>query len=315
MDATIELARDGMAKVVGYAPPLHRFAAEDGTRITRTLLRCGTATRKGWIKGGKLIIDGSLTAGIQAALAWAKEDPAATKLGLITMHVVEVAIAAALHPDDTELTAKWKKLGQSKRALAVAREKLGPIVRAWPGEVRLGHYGAVRGLNDMADVDCLITLGDPWPNLGDVQNEVAYLGLPETWEARVEARCRAELQQAHGRLRTVHRTRPGRALHVGNVLPAGMGWVSGKVVCRRMDDVPPAPTSTMPASEVLNMLEAVGGTRAAARELGCSAGALHNFRTGKRKLPLELEAKLRELVERSVQAGSKMAPAGNRSDC
>jgi hypothetical protein len=313
MDANADLARPAMAKVVGYEPPLHHFAAEDGARITRTLLRCGSATRKGWIKGGKLVIDGSLSTALQAALAWAQEDPAATRLGLITLHVVEVAIAAALHPDNKENAGTWKKLRQSKKALAEAREKLGPILRAWPGEVRLGHYGAVRGLNDMADVDCLVTLGDPWPNLGEVQNEVAYLGLPETWEARVEARCRAELQQAHGRLRTVHRARPGRALHVGNVLPAGTGWSSGRVEYRRLENAPRTAVSTMPATEILAMIETLGGTRAAARELGCAIGAVHNFTSGKRKLPVELEAKLRGLVERSLPATSDVL--GGSPDC
>jgi hypothetical protein len=90
----------------------------------------------------------------------------------------------------------------------------------------VGHYGALRGLNHMAAVDALVTLGDPWPNLGVARDEAFFLGLGDAWESRYEAKARAELEQAHGRLRAVRRTRPGRALHVGALLPSGSAWAS-----------------------------------------------------------------------------------------
>ena len=86
----------------------------------------------------------------------------------------------------------------------------------------------------MAGVDQLVTLGDPWANLDEVKHACSYLGLPD-WEERYEAMCRAELEQAHGRLRTIHRTRPGRALHVGAVVPGGPGWEAEHVTLRRAD--------------------------------------------------------------------------------
>ncbi|WP_437498241.1 hypothetical protein [Sorangium sp. So ce1099] len=58
------------------------------------------------------------------------------------------------------------------------------------------------------------------------RRDARYIGLPD-WERRYEALCAAELEQAHGRLRTVHRTRPARMLHVGNVVPGG--WRDAEV--------------------------------------------------------------------------------------
>jgi hypothetical protein len=297
-DANADLHLPLMAKVVGYTPPLHQFAAVDGAPIARTLLRCGTATRKGWLRGGKLVLDGSLVTAVRAALEWAREDANARKIGLITMHVVELAIAAALRPKDETVEKAWKSAGQSQEALDQARSLLGPLLRGWPGEIRLAHYGAVRGLNDMADVDCLITLGDPWPNLGEVRNDVAFLKLEESWEKRLEALCRAELQQAHGRLRTVHRTRPGRALHIGNVLPGGTGW-SGAVEVRRLDGGRPQTHSTTDPAEVQALVEAAGGTSSAADQVGCSMRSLQLYQAGRRRMPPALEQRLRGLVSRA----------------
>jgi hypothetical protein len=298
-DANADLHVPVMAKVVGYAPPLHRFAAVDGAPISRTLLRCTSATRKGWLKGGMLVLDGSLLTALREALAWAQEDPAARKMGLITMRVVEFAIAGALRPNDRAIDAAWKDLGQRAKTLAQARDKLGPLLRAWPGEIRLAHYGAVRGLNDMADVDCLITLGDPWPNLGEVRNEVSFLALDEVWEERLEARCRAELEQAHGRLRTIHRARPGRALHVGNVLPGGSGWASASVEFRKLEGGRPSRGPALPAADVKALVDAAGGPSAAAKQTGCSRRLVQLYQQGARRIPAELEARLRELVCRA----------------
>jgi hypothetical protein len=179
-----------------------------------------------------------------------------------------------------------------------AREKLGPALRGWDGEILFGHYGAVRGLNAMADVDALITLGDPWPNVGDARNDAAFLGLETTWEQRLEAMCRAELEQAHGRIRAVHRTRPGRALHAGSVLPSGYGWTSGGVEIRAMQIV----AAAMDPSEFERHVRTLGGVRCAARALGCSPAAVTRYCTGQRAVPADLATKLRSLV--AGEAGS-----------
>jgi len=214
------------------------------------------------------------------------------------MRTIELAFRAALRPDDAELERDWRAAKQSAKTLELVRSTLGPLLRSWPGELRLAHYGAVRGLNDFADVDSLITLGDPWPNLGDVRNDVAFLGLEESWEARLEDLCRAELEQAHGRLRTIHRTRPGRALHVGNVLPSGLGWGSGQIEIRKLEGGRPANVSTIAPSEIAELVDAVGGLRRTAGLIGCSPASLLRYQAGIRAMPAQMIASLRQAAGR-----------------
>jgi DNA-binding transcriptional regulator YdaS (Cro superfamily) len=160
--------------------------------------------------------------------------------------------------------------------------------------VLLGHYGAVRGLNTMSAVDALITIGDPWPNLGDVRNDAAFLALDNA-DARIEAFARAELEQAHGRLRAIHRTRPARALHVGSLLPSGIAWTSG-VNVRRMPLGRPPTASTMPPDEAARLVAALGGTSAAAQALGCGLTTVKRYVTGARTAPPAVSGKLRLLA-------------------
>ena len=131
-----------------------------------------------------------------------------------------------------------------RRLADVAEINVVDLLR-WPGVVReaegdsgpqvaAAHELLAESLEALAECDALATLGDPWMNLDAAQNDAAFLGFGDKWEERYEARCRAELEQAHGRLRTVHRTRPGRALHVGAVLPGGLGWENGEVRVERL---------------------------------------------------------------------------------
>ena len=145
----------------------------------------------------------------------------------------------------------------------------------------------------MADVDALITLGDPWPNVGDARNDAALLGIGEAWEGRLEAMCRAELEQAHGRIRAVHRKRPARALHVGCTLPSGYGWTAGAVDVRVVESgsVPGAPT--MSPSELRERAATLGGLRATARALGRSPASVINYGSGKRPVPADVARALR----------------------
>jgi hypothetical protein len=277
-DANADLHLPVFEKIVGYAPRFHRFSAPDGAPIARTLLRCRAATRKGWFARGRIDLD-AVASALRTALEWAREDLLCRRLGLITMRLLRLHIEAAWRPDrepPEELT---------KSTIAEARDKLGPVLRSWPGEIIFGHYGAVRGLNTMTDVDALITLGDPWPNLADARNDAAFLGLAPAWQERLEAMCRAELEQAHGRIRPVHRTRPGRALHVGTVLPSGYGWTSGTVEVRAMPRGPRAQVAPVSPTEFRAMVGAAGGARAAARLLGCSHATVLRYCAGERSVP------------------------------
>jgi hypothetical protein len=284
-DANAEIHLPILEKIVGYAPRFHRFSAPDGAPITRTLLRCRTATRRGWFSQGRVVLDAGVESALRAAVSWVREDTACRRVGLITMHLLRLLLEAAARPDDALLTSNWRALGQPEGALDEAKDKLGPILRELPGEIVFGHYGAVRGLNTMADVDALVTLGDPWPNLGEVKNDVAFLGLTAPWEKRIDALCRAELEQAHGRLRTVHRTRTGRALHVGGVVPSGYGWTSGAVDFRRMARGPLPAESSVDAETVESLVKAVGGVRAAARTVGCAPITISRYVSGQRPIP------------------------------
>ena len=295
MDANVGLDAAIYETVVGYAPPLHDFRAGDGAPIARTVIRCRSASRTHWMRGGKLRAEPSLVGAVRALIAWAQEDRAATSLGIITLKPIRLALEAALRPEDPAAREAWRAAGQEPRILDELVARLGPVLAGWGGEIILGHYGAVRGLNNMAGVDCLATLADPWPNLDAVRRDAAYVGREDGWRERVEGLCRAELEQAHGRLRTVHRTRPGRALHVGRVLPGGSGWSGGRVEIRHMQVGRPQASGRMTTAELEALIARCGSLSAAARLAGCSRAYLLKCRTGERPVSDRVAEALRAL--------------------
>jgi hypothetical protein len=286
-DANAEIHVPVYEKIIGGKAHVHRFAADDGAPIARTLLRCSSANRTGWFEHGRVNLDSSFVAAVRGATQWAGSS---RSVGIITMRVLRVLLEAAWRPDDEALDDQWRELGQPKEDLAEGREKLGPILQRYKGEIQFGHYGAVRGLNTMADVDALITLGDPWQNLGDVQSDVAFLGLEEDWRGRMNALCRAELEQAQGRLRPVHRKRPGRALHVGSIVPSGSGW--GHFETTGLSRGPHRAEDATDASALRAQVDRMGGLRAAARHLGCSHTMVRRYLSGECVPPSHVVAKL-----------------------
>jgi len=297
MDANIGVHAEIYEKALGYRPPLHQFHARDGAPIDRTHLWCSEASRAHWMRNGKLTPKPSLVNAVREVVRWAREDPAATRLGLITLKPIRLALDAILHPEDPAAAAAWKEAQQLDGTLAKLRASLAPILALWPGEIRLGHYGAMRGLDTMADVDCLATLGDPWPNIGMVEHDMDYLGLPDEAEARKLALCRAELEQAHGRLRTVHRERPGRALHVGRILPGGSGWCGGQARRTQLKRGRPGPDEPMTVEELEAIIVRLGSVSAAARMAGCSAAYLRQCRTGSRPISQKIVGVLRSVPD------------------
>ena len=277
MDANIEVNAPIYAKAVGYDPPLHRFAGADGVPIRRLHVRRKSAVRKHWIPRGKLKLAPGLVQSVKDILEFAE---GTSSLGIITMHAIELALRAALEPETPQHETAWREARQDPEALTQAREVLGPLLRAYPGEILLGHYGAVRGLNYMSDMDCLATLGDPWPHLNRVRHEVAFLALDDTWESRMVELCKAELEQAHGRLRAVHRQAPARAIHVGSVRPGGHGWTVGQVEVRAVQTGRPATVPAMTTQDVRSIVELAGGVREAARLSGVSRSSISRILTG-----------------------------------
>ncbi len=296
LDANVDLQAPVLGRIVGYDPPLHHFTAPDGAPIERTLIRTRHATRRQWFRQGVLQSTKGLGFALKAVVDWACEDPTARTLGLVTFAALEVALRYAADLDPSECRERWKALGQPSTSLETFSRDLAPMLARWPGTLLVAHYGAVRGLNDMADCDALATLGDPWTHLGAAQSDAAFLGLGDTWEPRYEAYCRAELEQAHGRLRTVHRQRPGRALHVGAVLPSGLGWTSGTVQFRALEGGGLQPTASMTAEAFAMAVKGLGGMRAAARVLGRGVATISRYVSGERPVPAEVASMLADAL-------------------
>lgn len=293
MDANADLHLPAFTKVVGYAPPVHRFVAGDGAPIERKHLRCGSGNRKNWLSHGRLVLDTGLLSALRGVASWAEECAASlgrpVQLGIISIRVVELALRSAFGED---VFGEWTEAKQTARALATATTAISELFIS-PNIVRpvlLAHYGATRGLNRFAGVDCLATVGDPWPNLGDVQTEADFLGVD--WNDRMEALASAELEQAHGRLRTVHRRVPGFALHVGQATPGGTGWSS--VVPTALPNGRPAAGRPMPTAELQQLVAALGGLRSAARVVGCHHRSLQRYLDG-RGVPPAVASTLRRL--------------------
>jgi hypothetical protein len=88
-------------------------------------------------------------------------------------------------------------------------------------------------MNNMAHLSGVITIGDPRPNVHSVWQEAEFIGA-DGFEADQIAinKCRDELEQGQGRLRTIHRMEVGRALHIGQLIPKGTGWSRSDVDVR-----------------------------------------------------------------------------------
>jgi hypothetical protein len=287
-DANARVHLPILEKAVGYAPAFHEFAATDGARIDRTLLRCRSGTRKAWLAAGKVRLDVVLPS-IRAMLDWVREDHRTQAIGVITFKPLrEVLEAGARAGSETE---QYRVLCKAHGIETEHSDALVTLLAGW--DLRFGHYGAVRGLNNMADVDAVVTLGDPWPHVGEVRNEVAFLGLDKPSEERLEELCRAELEQAHGRIRAVHRKRAGRALHVGAVLPSGSGWASGGVEIRKLLGGRVRPALPLTPEEVRAAVASLGGPAATSRTIGCTARSLFRYLSGERAVPDDLALLLR----------------------
>lgn len=301
-DAGAELLVPSLTKILGYEPPLHVFTAPDGAPIERVMLRT-RATRTNWMPRGQLKIEGSLVEAVARMVEWTKRDPMTRKVGIVTMRTVRLALEAACGVDVSE---RWRKAGQSKDTLDEARALLGPILAELPERPDFGHYGAIRGLDHWKGHDAVVTLGDPWLQLSDVQHECDYLGI-DTWEQRFTELCRADLEQAQGRLRTVHRTKPGRALHIGNVMP---GRWPMDIVFEELAEGRPQNRGRLPR-DIADLVKACGGVTGLARELKITRMALHRYIAGNRGVPPDVLRAMDAIREQF--AGSGVVPSVTES--
>jgi hypothetical protein len=186
-----------------------------------------------------------------------------------------------------------------------------PAIVAWCAddprrEVRVAHYGALRGSNRFRRCDAVVTLCDPWLNGDDVTGRADWLGVDEPGY-RV-ALATAELGQAHGRSRSVRRARRLTHIHVGRLAPDG--WAAG-VVVEPLGGPPERSLGTAERIEFRALVGALGGNRAVAALLGCSSSAVAGWAGGSRGLPRDVLQRVRELLpSRTKATASSEAVAG-----
>lgn len=125
--------------------------------------------------------------------------------------------------------------GESARVGLLTFQHVARVVQAMTPEARravlelpdgvdleVGYYGRDdRGSRRFEDVDGLVVLGDPTPNLGAVDRDARCLGVPAV--DLLDARRRRTVAQALGRAREVRRGVP--VLFCGHALPAC--WTAG----------------------------------------------------------------------------------------
>lgn len=256
-DANAKVHLPILQKAVGYPPAFHEFSAADGVRIERTLIRSRAATRKGWLPSGKVDL-GALLPSVRAMLDWAREDHRTRTLGVISFKPIRELLEAASRSERE--TEQYRATCRAHGVEVERGDELAALLRGW--DLRFGHFGAVRGLNTMADVDAVVTLGDPWPHVGEVRNEVAFLGLEKPSEERLEELCRAELEQVspirrnRGRMtrsRDHERARPAAtrtsAISFG-AAPADAASRSSAGSSRTTPSAPPSSACALPRARV-----------------------------------------------------------------
>lgn len=303
LDANARIHLPAIAKVLGTAPRFVELHVADGAPIERTVLACGGASRMSWLPRGTPDWSAGLLSAVRAAVLWVLRDPTTLAVGMIAPLVVAAAIEHTLYPDAPEPVARWPL---SKGALAKARALLAPALAPLASHrIVVGHYQALEGLNHMADCDATVTLMDPRPNLGDDRLKAEYLGLPA--DGRIDDLARAELEQAHGRLRTVHRQRPGRQLHVGALVPSG--WEGRPVTVERLTVGRPRNTEAMTAEAFAEARAASGeSVRGFAKALRISEGAVRRYESGERGVPEDVARAVTALAFSASETPSKSKP-------
>lgn len=169
-----------------------------------------------------------------------------------------------------------------------AGREIGPILALSPIQPILGHYGAVEGLDLWRECDGLCTIGDPRMDPEEAWYMAGYCGIPECErEQWAEKKARAELEQAHGRLRTARRAKTAFALHIGELLPSGAAWLTHRYQQLPAGDVSVAASAT--PELIRHRRQGLGLTlEQMAVAVGCSVSALRNYESGRRVIPLEI---------------------------
>lgn len=281
-DASFPLQAQIIKNIIGYDPPYKRLETRDGAYVERIVLHTGSANRKRWWTD-----DAPIPEHLARALKQALELLGPVKaLGLITWKAARGMIERALEPLPKNASAALKR----------EHAELSPVLKRHEGELILGHYGAIRGINSMERCDALITLGDPWQHLPTVENNAAYCGVTD-WEKYFYDLTAAELEQAQGRLRVIHRTGVLRALHVGCVRPGGLAW-AGKLRVVELAVGRPKNEPAMSKEEFREIVARFKTRAAAVDAFGCSERTIRNYLIGYRAIDTATAGRIREAVSR-----------------
>lgn len=275
MAADANVVRPLVERVLGYTSPLLAFRAPEPL-VERTLWNVRRCNRRGWLQPTMNVP--AIVEAFERVVTWYMEDLESFDAGLPLAIVTFMPIRRAIQGEgDQELT-----------------EKLRAVLARLPRPPVYGHYGGLRGLDEWKGLDSLATVGDPYQNVDTLRRQMEWaasgnlhVATPDFWDRMHAA---AELEQAHGRLRTVHRTTKARQLHVGSVEPAG--WCKFKP----RDGPPKLPLLPDEKGALDSLIGALGGVRAAARSSNVC------YRTFKRwisndSVPEEVVLRLREAAK------------------
>ncbi len=284
LDATADIVA---LRSLGFDPTVHELEVQDAAPIDRVAIAWNHGSRKTMVPPGRADIE-MLRQGLSLGLKRLQRDGQKSVL-VIAFKDVADALRESLGDVD----------GREVGAIASFQRKGGKVV--------IAHYGAVRGSNDWDDVrweeiDAVLTLGDPVPNLNNLDAEAKLLGLTgEEAEARLRHMAAAELAQAHGRLRATRRTTPATSVHVGRIVP--LGWDRNIAVVEATSGRPRT-MAAMGTDELVEIIKRVGSVAKVSKATGIPRRTVHRYKAGG-SIPAHAASKLRALLDELEAPGQR----------
>lgn len=297
LDATSDLQVPAVAALTGLTPSVRQFAVDDGAPIERAILPYSTANRAKWLspRGLPLWENGILSA-LRQALVWVGR---ADSIAIVSFQPIVIALGATLYPAKERWGAIWgsEGLGLPPGSLDLSKRVLGPFLLDYGStQFHLGHYFGTRGLNHLQSVEALVSLGDPRPSVDSVRLDAQYLGLSD--DDFITRFARIELTQVHGRLRAPQRKIHAKAIHVGVIVPGGMGW--NHAMTLEPEDKNSQFEAAMSMSECKTLRAKLGlNIDQLAVLLDVSARSLKAYEYGERKIPSGIAAVLRRIANQA----------------
>lgn len=252
----LDATGDRMILDAAFGRPIAEFRVdvEDGVPWKRQLHYWSNGSRKRALYNGK--IEARFVTPQIKRIARTAKARGTQRLALITFQQIAAPIAAWLAGEAK--VPEWlpSEFVRLRDAIAIS----------------VGHFGALRGLNDWAEHDHLVVLGDPRPNLGQATQAARALGMSA--DAYMTSGATAELEQAFGRARTPHGKAGGLIEYYGTLTPPGPKW-AGVEPTRSTDSYDPV---ELTGAGLRAMRRHLGlSKRAAASIVGVSDTAWNNW--------------------------------------